>query len=332
MRVFRPAVALLGIILVGSTLPIVAAETVTIPNVPAPAPAPAPTPEPEPELKLDLKAWPLAEQERQARIDQMVASSCKVLYSGGHGTGVLFVRGDTVYVLTAAHVVRDWNHKTARRTPFGLRILDPTAYKNADYGTGTIFISRHRKDVDLYHFDMYTAEVVVVDGPTDAAILKIKHATPANFPGLNGGATFELVNNKLLKPGMKTIHVGNFHVSLDAVTDGVICNPQMTCLGPPPLPPFRVIQVSNMSAPGSSGGGVYLEATGDLIGILVRVTWTPGDALVIPVYEIDQWLNGVSEEMGRLLENEFPPCEAPVEPVEEQPVEAPVEQPVEQPA
>ena len=240
-----------------------------------------------------------AEEQRLDRIEQMVDCGVKVLYSGGHGSGVLFVRGEEVYVLTAAHVIRD---RSGPRNPFAWlpQQLNPN---KGSWGTNSIWIHRHRQNEEIYVTDVYAAEMIAVDGPTDAAILRIKNVTPANFPGLDGGADFDLRNNKSLRKGMKTIHVGNFNDSREAVTDGVIANPQQSLqYGQPPLPKFRVIQTTNMCAPGSSGGAVYLEASGKCIGILVRTTWMPGDALVIPSYQIDQWLNGVSDEMGLLLE------------------------------
>jgi len=246
----------------------------------------------------------LAEENRLDRIDHMVNSGVKVLYMGGHGSGVLFVRGDEIYVITAAHVIRD-RHQ-APFGPFGFlpKNMNPTLIlAKKTYGTRPIWIYRHRQGVNLYRTDVYTAEVIAVDGPTDAAILRIKNVTPANFPGLNSGASFDLRNNKTLRRGMKTIHVGNFGDSIEAVTNGVIANPQHPLKGgPPPWPNFRVIQTTNMCAPGSSGGGVYLEGNGKCIGILVRTTWMPGDSLIIPIYEIDQWLNGESIELGLLLE------------------------------
>ena len=247
--------------------------------------------------------WTSAEEQRLDRIEQMVDSGVKVRYSGGHGSGVLFVRGDEVYVLTAAHVIED---RQPRGGPFGFfpqAMVPEVVQPKRSYGKSTIWIHRHRQSVDVYATDVYTAEVIAVDGPADAAILRVKNVTPENFPGLDGGADFDLRDNKLLRKGMKTIHVGNFHDSIEAVTEGVIANPQQPLkYGSPPLPKFRVIQVTNMIAPGSSGGGMYLEGNGKCIGIVVRTTWVPGDSLVIPVYQIDQWLNGVSDELGLLLE------------------------------
>ena len=247
--------------------------------------------------------WQSAEENRLDRIEHMVASGVKVLYTGGHGSGVLFVRGDEVYILTAAHVIEDRNN---RGGPFGFfpqQLVPDAVQPKKSYGKSNIWIHRHRQSVDVYTTDIYAAEMIAVDGPADAAILRVKNVTPANFPGLNGGAVFDLRNNKLLRKGTKTIHVGNFHDSIEAVTEGVIANPQQPLkYGSPPLPDFRTIQVTNMIAPGSSGGGMYLEGNGKCIGIVVRTTWMPGDSLVIPVYQIDQWLNGVSEDLAVLLE------------------------------
>lgn len=252
----------------------------------------------EPQLASWGDWWRSAEEKRLDRIDHMVDSAVKVLYRGGHGSGILFVRGEEIYVLTAAHVVRD---RQPRPWAFIPDEIKPN--QKLTYGTGTIFIHRHRQSETIFADDVYTAELIVANGPTDAAILRIKHVTPENFPGLNGGASFDLRNNKTLRRGMKTIHIGNFNDSIEAVTEGIIANPQLPLRGgSPPLPKFRVIQTTNMVAPGSSGGGIYLESTGECIGVLVRTSWMPGDALVIPVYEIDQWLNGVSDEMAVLLE------------------------------
>lgn len=246
--------------------------------------------------------WQSTEEKRLDRIDQMVDCGVKVLYQGGHGSGVLFVRGEEVYVLTAAHVIED--RGPAR--PFGWfpqQLVPEQIQPKRSYGKANIWIHRHRQSIDVYTTDVFAAEVIAVDGPTDAAVLRIKNATPENFPGLDGGADFDLRNNKLLRKGEKTIHVGNFHNSREAVTNGVIANPQQPLEnGSPPLPKFRVIQVTNMIAPGSSGGGLYLEGSGKCIGIVVRTTWMPGDSLVIPVYQIDQWLNDESDELGLLLE------------------------------
>lgn len=241
-----------------------------------------------------------AEEKRLDLIDQMVDSGVKVLYGAGYGSGVLFVRGEDVYVLTAAHVIADRNRG---QYPFGWFPQQLIPEKKRTYGTKPIWIHRHRQDETIFVDDVFAAELIVFDGPTDAAILKIMNVTLEHFPDLEEGATFDLRNNKSLKRGMKTIHVGNFTDSKNAVTNGVIANPQeVLSRGSGPLPNFRLIQTTNMCGPGSSGGGIYLESNGKCIGILVRTTWMPGDSLVIPVYEIDQWLNDVSKEMGLLLE------------------------------
>ncbi len=283
MRKFRALDAITGFVLIAFLGMIVAAGQPTTP---------------QPTSWDDQRQ--LAEEKRLDRIDHMVNSGVKVLYRGGHGSGILFVRGSEIYILTAAHVIVD-RKMVIRPWLFLPAELQPNP--KLTYGTSTIFIHRHRQDETTFADDVYIAELIVADGPTDAAILKIKHVTTKNFPGLEGGASFDLRNNKSLRRGMKTIHVGNFNDSIEAVTEGIIANPQLPLrYGSGLLPKFRVIQTTNMVAPGSSGGGVYLESTGECIGILVRTSWMPGDALVIPVYEIDQWLNRVSDEMGELLE------------------------------
>lgn len=246
------------------------------------------------------------EDQRQQYIDDMVSHSVKVGYRGGHGTGVLFVRGEDVYCITAAHVVVDRYTEGNFENlifPDPFRGVPRAPLAGRTYGTGIIWISRHTQSETRWHQAIYTAELIAADGPTDIAILKVKHATVENFPGLHG-AKFDLRNNKSLKPGMKTIHVGQFHDSYNAVTDGVICNPQHPLLyGEPPLPKFRVIQVTNMSAPGSSGGGVYLEQNGRHIGLLVRVSYFPGDAIVIPIYEVYKWAQSLDKPLGHLFED-----------------------------
>ena len=288
MRKFRVRNGIIGFAIV-SLLVVISATS---------APVPAPS------QLASWGEWRVAEEEnRLDRIDQMVLNGVKVLYSGGHGSGVLFVRGNEVYVVTAAHVVRD--RRQAPFGPFGFlpkKMIPSSVLAKKTYGTRSIWIHRQRQSVNVYTTDVYSAKLIAVDGPTDAAILRINNATPENFPGLRG-AIFDLRNNKTLRRGMKTIHVGNFGDSIEAVTEGVISNPQQPLKnGPLPLPDFRVIQTTNMCAPGSSGGGVYLEGNGKCIGILVRTTWMPGDSLIIPIYEIDQWLNGESKELGLLLE------------------------------
>lgn len=247
------------------------------------------------------------EDQRQQFIDAMVSHSVKVGYAGGHGTGVLFVKNDEVYCITAAHVVVD---RETRGGPFAdLRIPEPFRgfISGTTYGTKIIWISRHTQSETRFHNAIYTAELIASNGPTDIAILKVKNASPDDFPALIG-ARFDLRNNKSLKPGMKTIHVGQFGDSLNAVTDGVICNPQHPLRGgEPPLPRFGVIQVTNMSAPGSSGGGVYLEQNGRHIGLLVRVSYFPGDAVVIPIYEVYKWAQTLETPLGHLFEEPVQP-------------------------
>lgn len=241
-----------------------------------------------------------AAEQRLDRIEHMVDSSVKVLYGHTHGSGVLFVRSETVYVLTAAHVVED---RKPMLRPWTYIPDEEAPEIKRSYGNRTIFIQRHRQDETTFKDHMYIAKLLVVDGPTDAAILEIMNARPKHFPSLNGGAVFDLRNNKSLRRGTKTIHVGNFMDNIEAVTEGVIANPQQPMEdGDPPLPDFRVLLTTNMVAPGSSGGGIYLESNGKLIGIVVRTTKIPGEAYSIPIYKIDQWLNSVSEEMGVLLE------------------------------
>lgn len=241
------------------------------------------------------------EEKRQQLIDDMVSNTVKVHYSQGHGSGVLFVRGEDVFCITAAHVVLDRKPRNLfENFPFGVGDPDP---EGSTYGTKTIILSRHTQDEEKFEDALYTAVLVAADSNVDVAILRVKGSTVKDFPGLKG-ASFDLRNNKSLKPGTKTIHVGNWNDSIDSVSEGVICNPQhpMGEAGPPPWPQFRVLNVTNMVGPGSSGGPLFLESSGKCIGLIVRVENMPRDAIAIPIYEVYKWAQTLDMPLGYLFE------------------------------
>lgn len=249
--------------------------------------------------------WTSAEEERLQRIADMVSCTVKVRYDGGHGSGVLFIVGEDVYCLTAAHVVYDSPPRNPYNSfPFGGGWFVPprTSDKDATFGTKSIILSLHLQDEETFKDVLYNAELVAADGPTDVAILKVVGSTVKDFPGLKG-AQFDLTNNKSFPKGTRTIHVGNWFDSLNAVSEGVICNPQQPLEnGDGPLPEFRILQTTNMVGPGSSGGPLFLESNGKCIGLVVRVSTFPGDSISIPIYEAYLWAKSLETPLGYLFE------------------------------
>ncbi len=200
--------------------------------------------------------------------EQLQDLSVTVRTNRGQGSGVIILRGDTNYVLTAGHVVASLRHST--------KVGEKTMVSFDDLEVVQELIEEGRK-VGVLSF---TAKVVSYSQPDkpgeDLALLQLykkdAYTTSVRF----AKPTVPVIGTKL-------IHVGSLlgQFGSNSMTTGI-----MSQLG-------RVIedvvydQTSCTAFPGSSGGGVFTE-DGRYVGMVVRGAGE-GFNFIVPVRRIHSW-------------------------------------------
>lgn len=179
---------------------------------------------------------------------QVRACSVSVLWEGrAVGSGVLFRRGEEMWVLTCKHVV------------------DPGDWRKAG-----LAVAQRRPDGRVIGIQVDAVELSPDD---DVALLR---ACPAMFPK---GAELSRVEPELDTP---VVHCGSMAGQHQTLTRGYVVGlnrPDASWEGK-----FRD-QVDLSAQPGSSGGGVFLAKTGECIG-LVMAGLQPSVIYVLPLRRV----------------------------------------------
>jgi S1-C subfamily serine protease len=183
-------------------------------------------------------------------------SASLAIRCGEHaGSGFCVRDGKQLFVWTAAHVLQD----------------------------------RQEEPVILSQGDMYcVADIIQCEESADLALLSVVNP-PDEWKSVH-------FTTGIPPAGVRVYHVGNFlGLAPGSFSTGVISfvgrtDPRL--LGPGAVPPMD--QIDCMLFPGSSGGGVFLSASGQCVGIVVR-QWAPGFSFMIPARVVREWAtkNGV---------------------------------------
>ncbi len=205
--------------------------------------------------------------------EDFLAMSVKVSVGRGNGSGVLFTREvDGIiktYVLTAGHVAAQVGMSDDKRATIRLE------YRHEGLVVGSAECA---------------AECVAYDdqGGHDLALLEILQD---DFRPLRICAI--LHSGGVLKVGTEVAHVGCTRGLYNSYSEGVISQTDVEFDGE------NVDQTTVMAYPGSSGGGVWIRATGELYGVLVMGIG-PGINFIVPARHIRAWAkrNGVSWIVG----------------------------------
>lgn len=158
------------------------------------------------------------------------------MVSTGEGTGTAFLVGET-RLLTAKHVVAE--KKVGDIFQLVFEKAEPPITTDAR------LVWKEPSNLEPPDYYVYDVAVLELTNPT---------ALPENFPRMELG-TSEGVGTR-----EHVILVG-YPAGLYSITDGIISNDRMSGL--------EIFQLDAGAWPGSSGGPLILESTGEVIGILV---------------------------------------------------------------
>jgi len=215
--------------------------------------------------KQELPANPVCEH--------LKATAVTVKAKGGTGSGIVIVRGDVTYVLTAGHVV-DANKTVIKEEgkPTKVEWEDVTVYQN-DLDEGRI-VGRVSYEAEVIRYSD-------AEHGEDLAILKLRK--PKAF---KTGITFYL--GKQIPPvGTDLLHVGSLmgDFGANSVVPGFYSQHGRLVFG-------KIFdQLTCNAFPGSSGGAVTLK-DGRYVGMVLRGA-SGGFILIAPVRRIKAWTDRI---------------------------------------
>lgn len=194
------------------------------------------------------------------------------------GSGTIIVRGPYTYVFTAGHVVDDLREVR--------EVIDPVKG-----GKRTVIEFRNAKIITVLQEDgeavgrvELDAEIVTYsdsDNGDDLALLRVKKKNYAT----RGAFFYRPTKGEAFPPvGTELYHCGSLLGTFgsNSLINGIISQTGRVYQK-------KLYDQTNVNAfPGSSGGGVYCQDTGEYCGMIVRGTYG-GFNLMVPQRRIDSW-------------------------------------------
>ena len=219
--------------------------------------------------------------------DDLQAVSVTIKAGDCQGSGSLITRTigeDTIsFVLTAAHVVDELRTTRSVIVNGNTKIL--VEYKDAE------IVQELQQDGRRIGEVKYEAKVIKVsdaDYGEDLALLMVRRK---NAYPLSISTKFKTDKNYIPAIGTKLVHVGSLlgQFGANSFTNGLVSQTgrTLTMKGAN----VKVFDQTTVTAfPGSSGGGVFLEDTGDYVGMLTQgVPQAQGFNFIVPVRRIHEW-------------------------------------------
>ena len=219
--------------------------------------------------------------------DDLQAVSVTIKAGDCQGSGSLITRTigeDTIsFVLTAAHVVDELRTTRSVIVNGNTKIL--VEYKDAE------IVQELQQDGRRIGEVKYEAKVIKVsdaDYGEDLALLMVRRK---NAYSLSISTKFKTEKNYIPDIGTKLVHVGSLlgQFGANSFTNGLVSQTgrTLTMKGAN----VKVFDQTTVTAfPGSSGGGVFLEDTGEYIGMLTQgVRQLQGFNFIVPVRRIHEW-------------------------------------------
>jgi S1-C subfamily serine protease len=206
---------------------------------------------------------------------ELQANSVTVHAAGGQGSGVVIKRGDTHYILTAAHVVARLRQEQTSYDPAKGSPTKRIAFNDAKIVTELYEGSESVGETAL------SAEMVRysnADNGEDLALLRVRKKGV-----LNAGVKFYL-GAETPAVGTDLLHVGSLlgQVGSNSVTTGIVSQLGRNLNN-------TIYDQSNCGAfPGSSGGGLFRRADGQYVGMIVRGAGETFN-LYVPMRRIATW-------------------------------------------
>ena len=220
--------------------------------------------------------------------DDLQRVSVTIKAGDAQGSGTLVTRQigeDTVtFVWTAAHVVDGLRTTRTVVTPQG------TSKILVEYRDAEIVQERQQagRRVGEVKYDCKIVKVSDADYGEDLAVLMVR--CKSAYP-LSATAKFHKDPNYIPPIGVDLSHCGSLlgQFGANSYTTGVLSQTGRTL--PMKGANVRVFdQVTTVSFPGSSGGGMYLKDSGEYIGMLTQgVMQLQGFNFIVPVRRIHAW-------------------------------------------
>jgi hypothetical protein len=219
--------------------------------------------------------------------DDLQGVSVTIKAANSQGSGSIVTRqigDDTVsFVWTAAHVVDGLRTTRSVIVNGNTKIL--VEYKDAE------IVQELQQDGRRIGEVKYEAKVIKVsdaDYGEDLALLMVRRK---NAYPLSISTKFKTDKNYIPAIGTKLVHVGSLlgQFGANSFTNGLISQTGRTLAGKGAN--VKVFDQTTVTAfPGSSGGGVFLEDTGDYVGMLTQgVQKLQGFNFIVPVRRIHEW-------------------------------------------
>ena len=231
--------------------------------------------------------------------DDLQGVSVTIKAGNGQGSGTLITRkigDDSVsFVWTAAHVVDGL--RSTRSVIVNGYTKTLIEYKDAEV------VQEIQQDGRRIGEVKYDAKIIKVSDASygeDLALLMVRRKN-AYSDGIS--AKFKEDKDYIPAIGMKLVHVGSLlgQFGANSFTNGLVSQTGRTLPGKGAS--VKVFdQVTVTAFPGSSGGGVFDEATGEYVGMLTQgISQSQGFNFIVPVRRINAWT--VSAKIGWALDS-----------------------------
>jgi len=217
---------------------------------------------------------------RGATLEAQVLEPSVMIRAGfGTGSGVVFTRGQSNYILTAAHVVAGL--RTVRT-----RLEDGREAKYEHFEDAQVVkvLTEGARQVGRLEMDARVLAYSDAEEGEDLALLEVRKR---GFIATSG--VFR-ASDEPVAVGTRIYHCGSLRgeIGSNSLTDGIVSRVGRVVMG-------KVYDQSNATAfPGSSGGGVFTES-GDYIGMITRGVGE-GFNLFVPARRVRAWLRSIDRE------------------------------------
>jgi|694.fasta_scaffold01222_47 S1-C subfamily serine protease len=215
------------------------------------------------------------EAQRTVVIRRIISCNIAISYNNALGSGVVYRKDGKLYALTAAHVVEDEPTTVAA---FSVNGSAPIPFVTKTHGTKDILVfAVEENGTNVYY--ACKADIVLVVPEEDIAVLQLQE-----IPGLVeniGNSTFDFSTPTI---GERVFAVGNTSFEIGTLSAGIVQHGNRKPAGS--TGEQRFVQSDCAGGPGMSGGGLFLQSTGECIGIVSMKSDITGSIYAIPMSKV----------------------------------------------
>lgn len=215
------------------------------------------------------------ERHRNSVIRQVLSCNVAISYDQSLGSGVMYRKDGKLYAITAAHVVAD---ETTVLTVEGKDGIPTISINAQTHGT---------KDILVFAVEENTMNVcyackgnmVLVIPEFDVAVLELQEVP--EMMKMMGVAEFDF---SIPNIGERVYAVGNSNFEVGTLSSGIVQHGNRRAIGSGSNRTY--IQTDCSGGPGMSGGGLFLQSTGECIGIVSMKNDNNDSLYAVPMSEI----------------------------------------------